>query len=46
MIAAAADALRPTQEVERLDLDLKELEVIKDTFLNIATQAALIAGPS
>ena len=46
MIAAAADALRPTQEVERLNLDLKELEVIKDTFLNIATQAALIAGPS
>ena len=44
MIAAAADALKPTQELERLDLSRRELEVIKNNFLNIATQAALIGG--
>ena len=44
MIGAAADALIPTQEFDKLDLIHKELNVIKDNFLNIATQAALIAG--
>ena len=46
MLAAAAEALAPSQQLERLDLERQELTVIKENFLNVATQASCLYAAS
>ena len=41
MLAAAAEALAPSQQLERLDLERQELTVIKENFLSVACPPSL-----
>ena len=42
MLAAAAEALAPSQQLERLDLERQELTVIKENFLSVACPASTL----